>query len=175
LRPEIVTITHLPIGTYYVRVNRYASPPTATAEAYSITISRTAAQTCTTSADCASVYSTQVYRGTCTGGTCDFIPAGSRSNGMPCDSGDDCSSTTCSYIPFEADAQDSVCSTTCTTTGDCSGIAGTTCTAGFSTNICVPSCANDLECGANIGSATLDSGQPWDYLTCTVASGVCGL
>jgi hypothetical protein len=173
--PEIVTLTYLPAGTYYLRVNLFADPPTTTAAAYTVQISRTAAQTCTTNADCAAEFETQVYRGNCTGGSCDFIPAGQGAPNSPCDSNDDCGSGTCSYILFDADAQDSVCSGACTMTTDCAAIgAGLTCTTGFGTNICVPSCANNLQCGANIGSGTLDAGQPWDYLTCTVATGVCG-
>ena len=49
--------------------------------------------------------------------------------------------------------------------------AGYTCLTGLVTNFCVPECADDLECGADLGSDVPDSGLVWDYLTCT--SGVC--
>jgi hypothetical protein len=103
-----------------------------------------------------------------------FIPPGARANGAPCDDAADCMSGICSYNLFEADAQDSVCTTTCAQTADCTGIgAGLTCSTGFTTNVCVPSCAADVECGALVGSSMVDPGLPWNYGTCTVATGVC--
>lgn len=175
LNPENVALTYLPAGTYYIRVNQFAQMASTTVTAYTITATRTAAQTCTTSTQCAAEYETQLFRGSCTAGVCQFIaPATPVANGMPCDSGNDCTSNRCSYIAFESDAQDSVCTATCTTTADCAAVgAGLTCTTGFQTNFCVPSCTADLECGANTGSATVDPGLPWNYLTCTAATGVC--
>lgn len=174
LLPEVVTLTYLPAGTYYLSVSR-AGTPMAAAVAYNLSVTRTTAQTCATTADCASTYQTQLYRGACTGGTCQFIPAGTRANGMACDSFDDCMSGDCSYIPFESDANESVCTTTCTMTADCAGLgAGYTCTTGFSANICVPQCTNHQECGANVNSSMLDTGLPWNYFTCTTPAGTCG-
>jgi len=176
VEPEVVTLSYLPAGSYYLQVTRYASAPVVAAVAYTITATRTAVQTCGSSADCDDVYSTQLYRGDCNAGVCQFIDGGGAvADGQPCDSGDDCSSTRCSYIVFEADAASSVCTTTCTSTANCAALSGTTCTTGFSTNICVPACSSNLDCGANVGSATLDSGQPWDYLTCTTSGGTCGI
>lgn len=175
VNPEVVTLTYLPAGTYYVAVSKFASAPQLQATPYTITATRTTAQTCTTTADCASTYSTQFYRGVCDTGVCSFIPDGAGANGAPCDSAGDCTSDTCSYIPFEADAHLSVCTTSCTMTSDCAAVgSGLTCTTGFQTNICVPACETDLECGARIGNGTLDAGQPWNYLTCAVADGTCG-
>jgi hypothetical protein len=51
--------------------------------------------------------------------------------------------------------------------------AGLACTTGFAGNICIPSCAADIECGARTGDSTVDPGLPWNYFTCTVATGVC--
>jgi hypothetical protein len=173
LNPETVALTYLPAGTVYVQIVRFA-PSGLAASAYSVTITKTTAQTCANAADCAAEYETQIYRGQCTAGACVFIPPGARANGAPCDDGPDCMSGSCSYNLFESDAQDSVCTTACAQTADCAGIgAGLTCTTGFQTNLCVPSCAADLECGALVGSSTPDPGLPWNYGTCTVASGVC--
>ncbi len=174
--PEAVQIRYLPAGTYFLQVTLFAQAASTAVTAYTITATRTAAQTCTTSTDCAGTFSTQIYRGSCTAGACQFIPSGARAAGMPCDSGDDCASTSCSYIPFESDAQKSVCTGECTTTADCAAIgAGLTCSAGLQQNFCVPSCASDLECGADQGNATLTTGQPWAYFTCATATGVCTL
>jgi hypothetical protein len=173
--PETVNLTYLPAGTYYFMVNAFApSGPAATA--YTATFNVGPAQTCATSADCAAEYTTQVYRGNCAAsGACEFIAPGAATNGAPCDSADDCMSGFCSYLFFESDAQDSVCSTMCTVTQDCAAVgAGLTCTTGFSTNFCLPSCANDIECGVVQTGAVNDPGEAWNYLTCTVADGTCG-
>ncbi len=172
LNPEVVTVTHLPAGTYYLAVYR-AGAATAPAYDYSLAVTRTLVQTCVTRADCAATYKTQIYRGSCDTGVCNFLPAGTRADGMPCDSADDCMSGDCSYIAFEADAQDSVCTHTCTSNNDCSTLPGTVCSTGFSTNVCLPSCTTDLECGANVNSSMLDAGEPWNYFTCATATGAC--
>lgn len=172
LNPEIVTVTHLPAGTYYLLVNR-AGMAVAAAYDYSLSVTRTIVQVCTTSADCAATYKTQLYRGNCAAGSCQFIAAGTRADGMGCDSADDCMSGDCSYIPFEADAQDSICTHTCTSDANCSTLTGTVCSTGFTTNVCLPGCTSNLECGANVNSSMLDTGEPWNYFTCTTATGAC--
>ena len=170
--PEIITLTYLPAGTHYIRVALFASSATAAAEPYTITATRSVAQTCATRTDCAATYTTQVYRGACTAGACQFIPAGTTAEGQPCDSGDDCAGGACSYSAFERDADKSVCTKACASNADCASLgAGFTCTTGFQTNVCVPSCAADLDCGANV-NATPAAGTTWSYFTCT--SGVCG-
>lgn len=170
--PEVVTLTNLPAGRVYLLVDQFGMQGTTTA-AYTLTVRRTAASPCTTAADCASEYSTQLFRGRCVSGACLFIEgAGAVANGAICDDGTDCTSTFCSYIPFESDAEKSVCSVACTGAAECAALGnGYTCLveAGF----CVPACTTDLQCGANIGSDTPDPTLPWDYLTCTAATGVC--
>ena len=175
-QPEQVAVTYLPAGTYYINVTKFGNAASTAVTAYTITATKTAAQTCATSADCAASFGTQIYRGSCnaTSHACEFIPSGARAAGAACDSGTDCTSQKCSYIAFEQNAERSVCSQSCTATADCAGaLSGFTCTTGFQTNLCVPMCTSDLQCGANPGSATLTTGQPWDYLTCT--TGVCGI
>lgn len=170
--PEVNTLTYLPAGTHYIRVVMYATSAVTAAAPYTITATRTAAQTCATRADCAANYTTQIYRGACTAGACEFIPAGTAAEGQPCDSADDCAGRQCSYFAFERDADKSVCNKTCATTADCASLgAGYTCTTGFQTNECVPTCAADLDCGANT-NATPAVGSTWSYFTCT--SGSCG-
>src|SRR5690606_9914582 len=80
LTPENVTVTHLPAGTSSPGVYR-AGMATAPAYDYTREVQRTAVMTCTTSADCAATYQTQLYRGACNSGVCEFIPAGMRANG----------------------------------------------------------------------------------------------
>ncbi len=174
LNPEIVTVTNLPAGTYYLSVNQ-AGPAVAAAHDYTLSATRTSVTTCTTSADCATSHKTQIFRGTCTGGACEFIAPGTRADGSVCDSPDDCMSGDCSYILFEADAHKSVCTRECTSNANCTGLGTGTfaCSTGFSTNVCLPTCASDLECGANINSMAIDLNQPWNYFTCTTASGAC--
>jgi hypothetical protein len=178
LNPENIALTYLPAGIYYIKVSSFSSQPSTVSTAYTISATETAVQACTTRTQCAAEYKTQVYRGQCVTatGACTFIATTGGAPNTACDSPTDCTSGRCSYVAFDADAQDSVCTATCTTSADCTAVgAGLTCTAGLQTNFCVPSCASDLECGANVGSATVDSGQPWNYLTCTAATGVCSI
>lgn len=175
LAPELVTLTYLPAGTYYIRVLRFVDPAVTAAAAYTITATRTVAQTCATRADCAAEHATQLYRGTCAAsGACIAIAPGTRLDGAACDSGDDCLSAQCSYTAFEADAQASICTIACNLTADCDVLgAGLTCTTGFANDLCVPACTDAIDCGARPTSSTLDPGEPWDYFVCTPATGVC--
>ncbi|MEZ4404675.1 MAG: PPC domain-containing protein [Kofleriaceae bacterium] len=170
--PEVVTLTYLPAGTYYARVQLFTQNPQAAAVGYTMTATRTAAQTCTAATDCAQTYSTQLFRGACTAGACQFIAPGTRASGAACDSGNDCMSGSCSYSAFESDAAESVCTISCATSADCAPLgAGFACTTGFQTNVCMPTCANNLECGADT-NGTPAAGDTWLYFTCT--SGSCG-
>lgn len=172
--PEHVRLTYLPAGTYYFVLSLFNGDTVA--QGYTATFTKTPAQTCATSADCATEFETQIYRGTCSAtGACDFTTTTGGANGSPCDSPDNCTSGFCSYISFESDAQDSVCSDSCTAQADCDAIGpGLACTTAFGTNFCLPSCATDLECGTIELGSDPDPGLPWQYMTCTVATGVCG-
>ena len=52
-----------------------------------------------------------------------------------------------------------------------SALGAFTCTTGFQTNICVPSCGAALDCGADVNSTPVGT-DTWSYFTCT--AGVCG-
>ncbi len=185
VQPEVVTLTNLPAGTYYVRVENFlpqGGTPSTTSQAYTITADITPVTQCTNATSCASEYKTQIFRGSCnpTTDVCSFLPAGTGANNTLCDSGDDCQSMRCSYQPFERDAQNSVCiPTSCTTDAQCTAIdADLRCTTGYTSggqaaNFCHHACTGNLDCGANVGSATLDAGEPWNYRTCAPATGVC--
>ena len=154
----------------------YFGDAVTTAIDYTLTVSRTTGG-CTTIADCAAVYETQLFRGSCNSGACELIDgAGALADGVTCDSPDDCTSGNCSYLSFESDADTSVCTVTCAADADCTAAlgAGYACTTPFSTNLCHPTCTADTDCGANTGSETIDGGLPWDYLTCN-GSGACDL
>jgi len=182
-KPENVVLTHLAgQHTYFIRVDLVSGDDIVDASMveYTITATRRAAVSCGTpglgAASCALTHATQVYRGEClASGACESITTTGGANNAPCDTGEDCTSGTCSYILFEKDAEKSVCTTDCASNADCATLTGTTCTTGFGANLCVPACADDLSCGADINSSTIDTDQPWDYLTCTTpgSSGVC--
>jgi len=172
--PKTFTLTYLPAGTYYVRV---VQPTTLETNPYTIRVTRTAAQTCSSSADCAAEYATQLYRGACSAGACSFITSTGGALGSPCDSFTDCASYWCSYREFESHAERSVCTQTCTSTASCVSAlgAGFACTSFSSpnSNYCIPSCASDLDCGTDLLNSIRSPGQPWHYLSCTTSSGVC--
>lgn len=170
-QPEVVTLTRLPAGVHYIRIQMFSMNPVPAAAAYTLSATRTLVQVCTAAADCATEFSTQIYRGSCNLGACEFIAPGTRAEGAACDSGDDCQSTLCSYFGFEQDAAESVCTKACTTNADCASLGAFTCTTGFQTNICVPSCGAALDCGADVNSTPVGT-DTWSYFTCT--AGVCG-
>ena len=175
-RPEQVTLTYLPAGTYYLQVALYSTTPIPEAEPYTITATRTLAQVCAGPADCAAEYADQLFRGDCAAGACEFIAPGAAATGALCDSSDDCLSGLCSYVSFEADAHESLCTEPCTTTADCVTVgAGLTCTSG-SFGMCVPTCASNLDCGANpYDGGLLEPDHPWHYYACNTAIGVCSI
>ncbi len=168
--PETINLTYLPAGDYYVVVQNFNGATTA---AYSITATVTDNGDCANATDCAAEFSTQIYRGSCdvVTGACSAIDgAGALAQGTACDSPDDCTSNYCSNLLFQEGAGASVCTITCNADADCAGLGAFSCTVPFATNTCHPTCAGDLECGANVGSANLNAGQPWDYLTCTAGA-----
>lgn len=174
--PEVVSLSYLPAGTYYIKVRYFGAPVTA---AYPYTITATTSTNvmgCVTAADCAVEHSTQLFRGSCNAGACSFIDgAGALAQDAGCDSDNDCTSGSCSYALFQASAETSVCTTLCTANSECVTAhgAGFSCTVPYDDNFCHPDCTSNLECGANIGSPAIDAGETWDYLTCT--AGVCNL
>ncbi len=169
--PETINLTYLPAGDYYVVIQNFGGATTA---AYNITATVvTDNGDCANATDCAAVFATQVYRGSCDAvtGACSAIDgAGALAQGTACDSPDDCTSNYCSNLLFQEGAGASVCTITCNADADCAGLGAFSCTVPFATNTCHPTCAGDLECGANVGSANLNAGQPWDYLTCTAGA-----
>lgn len=175
-RPEQITLTYLPAGTYYLQVALSSTTPIPDAEPYTITATRTAAQACTGPADCAAVYKNQLFRGDCAAGACGFIAPGAAATGALCDSSDDCGSGLCSYFPFEADAAESICTESCVSTADCVTVgAGLTCTSG-SFGLCVPTCTANIECGADpYDGGLLDPDHSWHYYACNSTTGVCSI
>ena len=172
--PETVTLSYLPADTYYFRVLNSTAPASTAATAYTILVALTSPQVCTSSTDCAATFSTQLFRSNCSVGTCKSSPSTDLPLGAACDHGANCASGLCSYLPFESGAQRSVCTSTCSSDGDCASIgANFHCTQNLTPNRCVAACANDLECGADTASSLIDAGQPWSYYTCKVASATC--
>ncbi|HUH02726.1 MAG TPA: hypothetical protein VML75_12090 [Kofleriaceae bacterium] len=171
--PEHMRLTNLPAGDIYLEVLWFGDATTAAID-YSITATR-AAGGCTTTADCAADHQSQLFRGDCRpSGACQFVEGGAAlTAGSLCDSDDDCASAVCSYWQFASNAESSVCTTTCMSTSDCA--AGLHCTTPFTRNFCRPPCASHSDCGANIGSDNLDSGEVWDYHTCNPATSSCDL
>jgi hypothetical protein len=177
--PEVVKLTFLPAGTYYLEV-AHVGGATALSHAYDLTATVTPTAGCVTTTDCAAEYSTQVYRGKCQGpaqdnpGACvDIVGAAALNLGALCDSGDDCTSGLCSNLIFQRGAENSVCTIACVADTTCTTAhgAGFSCTRPFTNNKCHPDCGGDLDCGAVTNFNPPDAGEPWDYLTCNV--GVC--
>lgn len=183
-QPEVVTLTNLPGGTYYVVISNFATATTASTM-YTITETTTPVVQCTDATSCAAEYKTQVFRGSCNAATdvCSFLPAAGGASGGFCDTSASCGATLeCSHLPFESGADKSKCvsSDGCMSDADCAG--GFKCTVGFildlgfaqvDLNKCVQACATDTDCGANVSDGTLDTNQPWNYNKCNVATGVC--
>ena len=173
--PETVNLTYLPAGTYYIATTVFVDPATMAVIPYSITVNATAAQVCTSRADCGAEAETQIFRGDCVAGVCQpQAPATPLANGMGCDSNNDCAGGFCSLLTFDTDPADAVCSASCTTTADCTAIGpGLVCSTGFTTNFCLPACASDSECGVLNRNLPPTPGDAWAYLSCDEATGAC--
>ena len=170
-QPETVTLSYLPAGSYYFRVLNSTAPASTSATAYTFQLSVTSPQVCTSSADCAATFGTQLFRGNCSIGSCHADPGIGLPTGSSCDGDSECASGLCSYAPFESGADRSVCTTACASDADCGGVgAGFHCTHGFAQNRCEPGCTGDLQCGADTQSTAVTAGQPWLYYTCTSAN-----
>ncbi len=176
VKPELVALTNLKAGTYYVRVQNYGNTLLA-ADAYSIKVDIGTSTQCSVN-KCAAEYKTQIYRGACVANNvCDFIPdTGNVAIGGACDSDGDCTGTSlCSYATFQSNADKSKCGpAACTTSADCAAVgADFKCTTFSSNNTCVPACTGNTDCGANNGT-TFEPDHPWDYFTCSAATMTCG-
>lgn len=174
VQPEVVTVTHLAPGTYYILIDEFGGSGAAALE-YTWTIDVAAGTDCTADADCgdATDFSTQVPRLHCntTSGACEFVDGmGTVAAGGLCDSTDDCDammSLGC-YAPiFGSDlADDAFCTVTCAADADCTTALGEGYICHTGGGFCVKPCTADTECGADTGSFTPDTDLPWDYLTC---------
>ncbi len=174
-QPEDIVLTYLPAGTYYVAVSQSAQQSISASTAYTLRTARVA-DACQSTADCASIYRNQIYRGDCTGGACAPIAGnGTFAPGTACDSVSDCapgSSCASFFFTANADARD-VCGTYCTRDSDCAAMgAGFVCTTYLSQNFCVEKCTADQECPVSV--TTVPTTPPWYRLRCDKTSGHCG-
>lgn len=173
-QPETVQLTHLPAGTYYVRVNYSAQAGITAPVDYTITASRGPAVACTGVADCAAEYRNQGFRSICRDGACELrIGDGSLPQGQVCDSSPDCQSGACAAFPYTSEADTrSLCTLSCMTDAECAGL-GTdwVCTTYLADNKCVQKCTTDEHCPISL--SFLPTSGPWFRLTCTTATGKC--
>jgi hypothetical protein len=173
-QPETITLTYLPIGTYYVEVND-ASSPNVFPVAYTLTAQRTDGAGCTTAADCAAEHRNQIFRGDCSAGACVSIDGeGIVPQGGACDSSSDCATgLACPSFYFVADADTrDRCEPTCGSDGDCAPLGGDfVCTTYLYTNFCVEKCTSDDQCPTSLSMQP--TAGPWFRLSCDVPSGRC--
>lgn len=174
-QPEVVRLTYLPIGTYYVRVTDFSSTTT-TPVAYTLTAQRTQGAGCTGRADCAAEYRNQLFRGDCQAGACVAITATGVAAGGACDTADDCGNNLdCPDFYFVADADTrNVCAPYCSADSECKFALGTNyvCTTYLTTaNLCVQKCTSDDQCPAN--PTAEPPTLPWYRLTCQLTTGRC--
>jgi hypothetical protein len=174
-QPETITLTYLPIGTYYVEVDEFSSSADPSPVTYTLTAQRTVGAGCTSAADCAAEHRNQIFRGQCSAGACVTIDGqGMVPQGGACDSASDCGSgLSCPSFYFVADADTrDTCEPTCNSDADCAPLGGDfVCTTYLYTNFCVHKCASDDQCPTSL-SMQPTSG-PWFRLTCDVPSGRC--
>ncbi|MBA3502141.1 MAG: hypothetical protein H0T65_17385, partial [Deltaproteobacteria bacterium] len=169
-QPERARLTHLPIGRYYARVSEFSTDVEGVA--YTLTASRGYGAACTSSADCASEYRNQIFRGACTAGACVKIEgAGTLAEGTACDSQSDCGANlSCPAFFFVADADTrATCTRGCTYDAQCD--VGDVCTTYFASNFCVPACTTDAQCPTSLDDQPLSG--PWYQLRCNLSSGRC--
>ena len=174
-QPETITLTYLPIGTYYVEVDEFAPSPNEFPVAYTLTARRTLGPGCTGAADCAAEHRNQIFRGQCSAGACVTIDGeGMVPQGGACDSTSDCGNgLACPsfYFVANADVRDR-CEPTCQSDTDCAPLGGDfVCTTYLYANFCVPRCASDEECPTSLSMQPTTG--PWFHLTCDVPSGRC--
>lgn len=184
-QPEVVELTYLPAGTYYLVVRQYSGDVLQTeATRYTLAVERTASEGCSSSADCAEAHATQFLRGECeASGACVPIrtPVLARGPGEPCDSADDCRTDLCTYdiairtptapiiFNFIADAHErAFCSNGCSSDLQCA--EGQLCS--LATSTCILPCTRNAHCPVILDWAPTP-GEPWRHLTCDEASGDC--
>ncbi len=189
-QPEVVRLTNLPAGDYYLAVARSvlsldpAYEPSAESVPYSLTVSRETSQGCRSVADCDDEFTTQWFRGDCNAstGACEFIDGkNSLPTGSVCDSEDeDCAAGAfCILFEFGANAADNWFCTElgCQTDADCQAIKpGSSCVSDPeepSVTGCVQRCQTDLDCGWYGPGADPDPSLPWKYLVCNQSTGLC--
>ena len=173
-QPEHIDLTYLPVGSYFIRIDDF-SPSNTSAVPYQLTVTRSSTSGCSTSADCATEFANQLYRGACTAGACEAINGGGALEvGEPCDSIDDCASgEQCPAFFFAANADTrSVCAPNCVTDNDCAAAGSDyVCTTYLDANLCVQKCTNDDQCPRipDVAPTT----PPWAFLTCDLPTGQC--
>ncbi len=172
--PELVRVTYLPQGRYFIRVSR--SDASTAVVPYTLSVIRTPAASCTSSSDCAAEHTTQYYRGACVAGACTFIEA---PDAGPCDAWSGVTGVGCSYRPFQSGAEGSrmmsrLCGaiTTCQPDEWCDGFVPPAedcspfpmCPPPVP-GACERQCSEDPECGALVGLPP-PPGQAWVYAAC---------
>ena len=173
--PETVRVTYLQPGRYYARVSEFSSTPNPTPVAYAFNALRSVGTGCTSTADCASEFRNQVFRGACTAGSCVNIDGNSGvAEGGHCDSQSDCAAhLACPSFYFVAAADTrETCERTCNADTDCAPLGGNyVCTTYVATNFCIQKCTDDNDCPTALN--TVPSSGPWFRLTCNQSSGRC--
>ena len=174
-QPEHIDLTYLPIGSYFIRIDDF-SVSSSNSVPYQLTVTRMSTTGCTSTADCASTFINQIYRGTCASdGACvDIDGNGALDVGAPCDSSDDCATgEQCPAFFFVANADTrSVCAPNCVTDADCASAGSDyVCSTYLDANLCVQKCTDDDQCPRIPDAAPTT--PPWAFLTCDLPSGQC--
>ena len=171
-QPQHARLTYLAPGRYYAYVREVSSGPDSFSQPYTITATRTPGTPCQSSSDCAADFMNQLYRGSCTAGSCvDLDGNSSVGSGSACDSQSDCAAgLDCPSFFFveHADTRD-VCEPTCTSDAQCG--EGYVCTTYLQQNFCVQRCTSDLDCPV-VTQDQPKSGN-WARLSCQLATGRC--
>jgi hypothetical protein len=175
-QPETIRMSYLAPGTYYVRVRDFTSGAGQTAPvSYTLAAQRILGAGCTTSAQCASEYRNQIYRGNCDAGSCVSIDApGTVAEGGACDSASDCGpNLSCPSFFFVSDADTrETCARSCANDTACAPL-GTdyVCTTYLTQNFCVQKCTENDHCPTSIQSDPANG--PWARLRCDAPTGRC--
>lgn len=173
LRPEVVELTHLAPGNYYVRVEQFAPAGDLAGTPYAIAVAVTSETACGSPADCAASFTSQWFRPACAAaGACSFVDGGGAvAVGEPCDGDDDCAAGAAACAPHAfvrgAD-QRSVCTIGCASDADCAAMPGGTfrCSSGLAIDLCLAACASDDECPA-VPATPPSDGKPWARMQCS--------